>query len=228
MQAWRNLSESSLFAISSSSATIYNDIDKTMIGKLASFTATGIYGAAYRIIDVSLVPVRAMLFAAYPEFFRLGVAGPSVTKKYAYKLIKRSAPYGAVISGSLFLGAPLIPHVLGKNYMAVVEAVRWLAIIPLLRCIHVFLADGLTGAGFQGSRTLVQIGVGALNVILNIFFIRHWSWRGAAWSSIICDSLLAVCLWLVLERVTSHATEKLVGGDPSPTEKESSERLTGF
>ena len=208
-EAWRNLPESSLFAVSSSSATIYNDIDKTMVGKLASFTATGIYGAAYRIIDVSLVPVRAMLSAAYPEFFRLGVGGPSVTKKYAYKLIRRSAPFGAVITVSLLLGAPIIPHVLGKNYLSAVEAVRWLAIIPLLRCVHIFLADGLTGAGYQGSRTLVQVGVGALNVLLNIYFIRNWEWRGAAWSSIICDAALAISLWALFQYLTSREAERL-------------------
>jgi O-antigen/teichoic acid export membrane protein len=208
-QAWKDLPESTLFAVSTSSATIYNDIDKTMVGKLASFTATGIYGAAYRIIDVSLVPVRAMLSAAFPEFFRVGVGGPSATKKYAYKLIKRSAPFGALVTVSLLLGAPLIPHVLGKSYMSAVEAVRWLAIIPFLRCIHIFLADGLTGAGHQGGRTLVQVGVGALNVVLNIFFIRLWSWRGAAWSSVICDAVLAISLWALFQHVTSSETDRL-------------------
>ena len=208
-EAWNNLPESSLFAVSSSSATIYNDIDKTMVGKLASFTATGIYGAAYRIIDVSLVPVRAMLSAAYPEFFRLGVGGPAATKKYAYRLIRRSAPFGAVITVGLLLGAPIIPHVLGKNYLSAVEAVRWLAIIPLLRCVHIFLADGLTGAGYQGSRTMVQVGVGALNVLLNIYFIKNWAWRGAAWSSIICDAVLAISLWVLFQHLTSKEAEKL-------------------
>jgi len=208
-QAWKDLPESSLFAVSTSSATIYNDIDKTMVGKLASFTATGIYGAAYRIIDVSLVPVRAMLSAAYPEFFRLGVGGPSATKKYAYRLIRRSAPFGMLVTVSLLLGAPLIPHVLGKSYISTVEAVRWLAIIPFLRCIHIFLADGLTGAGYQGRRTLVQVGVGVLNVVLNIFFIRHWSWRGAAWSSVICDAVLAISLWALFQHLTSSETDRL-------------------
>lgn len=208
-QAWKDLPESGLFAVGTCSATIYNDIDKTMVGKLASFTATGIYGAAYRIIDISLVPVRAMLSAAYPEFFRLGVGGPFATKKYAYKLIKRSAPFGILVTVGLLLGAPLIPHILGKNYLSAVEAVRWLAIIPLLRCVHIFLADGLTAAGYQGSRTLVQVGVGVLNVALNIFFIRQWSWRGAAWSSILCDAMLAVSLWTVFQRLTSSKADAL-------------------
>jgi len=208
-QAWKDLPESALFAVSTSSATIYNDLDKTMVGKFASFTATGIYGAAYRIIDVSLVPVRAMLSAAYPEFFRIGVEGPTATKKYAYRLIKRAAPFGTFVAIALLLGAPLIPHILGRNYSSAVEALRWLAIIPLLRCVHIFLADGLTGAGYQGSRTLVQVGVGLLNIVLNVFFIRYWSWRGAAWSSVICDAVLAISLWAVFQYLTSSKSEVL-------------------
>lgn len=208
-QAWKDLPEATLYAVSGSSATIYNDIDKTMVGKLANFTATGIYGAAYRIIDVSLVPIRAMLSAAYPEFFRIGAAGATAAKKYAYKLIKRSTPFGVFVTVSLLLGAPLIPHVLGKNYASAVEAIRWLAVIPLLRCIHIFLADGLTGAGHQASRTFVQVGVGVLNVALNIFFIRHWSWRGAAWSSVICDSVLAISFWALFHYFTSRETNRV-------------------
>lgn len=209
LRAWKDLPESALFAVSLSSMSIYNDLDKTMVGRLSSFTATGIYGAAYRIIDVSLVPVRAMLSAAYPEFFRLGVGGPSVTKRYAYKLIKRSLPFGALVAVGLLLGAPVLPHILGKNYTSAVEALRWLAIIPFLRCIHIFLADGLTGAGHQGSRTLVQVGVGVFNVVLNIIFIPIWSWRGAAWSSIVCDATLAISLWAVLQHLSVSKTSVL-------------------
>lgn len=215
-QAWKELPESALFAVSTSSATVYNDLDKTMVGKLASFTATGIYGAAYRIIDVSLVPVRSMLSAAYPEFFRIGVGGPSATRKYAHKLIKRAVPFGSLITVGLLLGAPVIPHILGRNYSSSVEALRWLAIIPLLRCIHIFLADGLTGAGYQGRRTIIQVAVGVMNVVLNVFFIRHWSWRGAAWSSIICDATLVLSLWLVFEHLTSSKVD-MVAAESCPS-----------
>jgi O-antigen/teichoic acid export membrane protein len=208
-QAWRDLPESSLFAISTSSATIYNDLDKTMVAKLSTFTAAGLYGAAYRIIDVSLVPVRAMLSAAYPEFFRLGADGPAATRRYAYKLIKRALPFGAVITIGLLICAPVIPHVLGSSYSTAVEALRWLALIPLLRCVHIFLADGLTGAGYQGRRTAVQVGVGILNALLNVYFIRHWSWRGAAWTSLICDATLAVVLWVTLESLTAKKVDVL-------------------
>jgi O-antigen/teichoic acid export membrane protein len=194
----REMLEGSYFAIGTSAATIYNDIDKTMLARLSDLASTGIYGAAYRIIEVSMSPIRAMSSSAYPEFFRLGVNGPQTTYNYAKKLIRHAAPLGLAIFVGLFLGAPILPLVLGKSFAHSVEAVRWLAILPLIRCGHVFLGDALSGAGFQGVRTLAQVFVAVVNIALNIYFIRHWTWRGAAWTSIMCDALLALSFAAVL------------------------------
>ena len=77
------------FSIGTAAATIYNDIDKVMLGKV-SFAAVGVYAAAYRIIDVSMTPVRALVSAAYPRFFRLGVDGIRPTYNYARAQIGRA------------------------------------------------------------------------------------------------------------------------------------------
>ena len=62
-------------ALAARALTIYNDIDKIMLSKLSDLASTGVYAAAYRIIDVSLTPVRSLVAAAYPQFFRKGVPG---------------------------------------------------------------------------------------------------------------------------------------------------------
>jgi O-antigen/teichoic acid export membrane protein len=49
------LKEGISFSISTSAYTIYNDIDKTMLAKLSTLEATGIYAAAYRLIDVAFI-----------------------------------------------------------------------------------------------------------------------------------------------------------------------------
>jgi O-antigen/teichoic acid export membrane protein len=71
------------------------------------------------------------------------------------------------------------------------EALRWLAVLPILKVVHFFLSDALTGAGFQGIRSAIQIGVAIFNVLINLWIIPLYSWRGAAWSSIASDALLA-------------------------------------
>jgi O-antigen/teichoic acid export membrane protein len=196
---WRALREDAkegvFFSVAGSATTIYNDIDKIMLSKLAELSATGVYGAAYRVIDVTMTPVRSLAAAAYPHFFRKGVGGMAQTYPYALSLIAKTSIYGAFTSAGLWLAAPILPHILGNQYQEVVPAVRWLALIPLLRCLHSFMADALSGAGLQRVRSGIQVVVALINIGLNVVILPRYSWRGAAWTSLGCDGLLATLFW---------------------------------
>jgi O-antigen/teichoic acid export membrane protein len=186
----QDVAEGFFFSVAGSAATVYNDIDKIMLSRLADLAATGVYAAAYRVIDVTMTPVRSLAAAAYPQFFRKGAGGLGATYPYALSLIAKAAIYGSLASAGLWLFAPCLPGVLGPKYEEVVGAVRWLALIPLLRCIHSFLADALSGAGLQRTRTGVQVVVALVNIALNLVILPRYSWRGAAWTSLGCDGLL--------------------------------------
>jgi O-antigen/teichoic acid export membrane protein len=178
------------FSTAQSAQTIYNDIDKTMLARLGTLDATGIYGAAYRLIDVSFVPVSALLYSAYPNFFRAGANGISSSLQYAKPLILRAVGYSVIVCAGILLCAGWVPYVLGPDYTRIVEALRWLSVLPILKAMHYFLADTLTGAGYQAVRTCIQAGVGAFNIVINLWLIPAYSWRGAAWASIASDALL--------------------------------------
>jgi O-antigen/teichoic acid export membrane protein len=186
------LREGFYFSVGLSTQTIYNDIDKTMLARLGTLSATGIYGAAYRLIDVSFAPVTGLLWAAYPNFFRQGAAGVSSSLAYAKPLLKRALGYSVLVCAFILLCAGLVPYILGPEYVRTVEALRWLAPLPILRALHYFLSDTLTGAGYQGVRSALQTAVALFNVLINLWLIPAYSWRGAAWSSIASDGLL-VC-----------------------------------
>jgi O-antigen/teichoic acid export membrane protein len=210
LQALReDVTEGVFFSIAGSAATVYNDIDKIMLSGLANLAATGVYGAAYRVIDVTMTPVRSLAAAAYPRFFRKGAGGMAATYPYALSLIAKTALYGLLASAGLWLLAPALPHVLGSSYEAVVPAVRWLALIPLLRCIHSFLADALSGAGLQRARTGIQAFVAVVNVVANLLILPGYSWRGAAWTSVGCDGLLVVVFWFAA-RYYRHALPRVL------------------
>jgi O-antigen/teichoic acid export membrane protein len=176
----KELLEGFYFSVSLSSQTIYNDIDKTMLARLSTLDATGIYAAAYRLIDVAFTPVRSVLYAAYPTFFRHGQHGIEHSYAYAKKLLKKMAIYSVAVFLGMVLLAPIIPMVIGNEYARTVIALRWLALLPLLKTIHYFLADSLTGAGFQGYRTAGQVLTALMNVVLNLWLIPAYSWVGAA------------------------------------------------
>ena len=190
-----DITEGAYFSLGGAAATIYNDIDKVMLGKI-SFAAVGIYGAAYRIIDVSMTPIRSLANAAYPHFFRRGIEGIESTHAYAKTQIKRSCAYSIALFAGLWVFTPLLPLVLGGNYAQTAVALRWLALLPLLRGVHVFLGDSLSGAGFQGLRSAIQIGIAVMNVGLNLAILPRYGWLGAAWTSLASDGLLVVSLWV--------------------------------
>ena len=196
-------------ALGNSAGTIYNDIDKTMLARLGTLEATGIYGAAYRLIDVSFTPVTSLLGAAYPNFWRVGVGGVAATLRYAKPLILYGLCYAVLVCIAVLAGAGIVPYVLGGDYRFTVEALRWLAILPVLRVVHYFLSDALAGAGHQGLKASIQISVAVFNVLINLWIIPAYSWRGAAWSSIASDTLLMLAIGaavLTLSRRPHSAT----------------------
>jgi O-antigen/teichoic acid export membrane protein len=202
---WEDVREGCFFSVSTSAQSVYNDIDKTMLARLSTFSATGVYGAAYRIIDTSLTPIRALVSAAYPQFFRIGTEGIGATYGYAKRLIRKAVAFGVIDFLGLLILAPLLPHILGPKYAAVAPAIRWLAFIPVMRCVHWFLADALSGANAQGLRAIVQVGVAVLNVGLNLLILPRWSWVGAAWTSLISDAVLMMAIYAIVRwKLTSE------------------------
>lgn len=207
-RARMELREGAYFSISLSAQSIYNDIDKAMLSRLSTLAASGVYGAAYRIIDVSFAPVSALLSASYARFFQHGTEGLPGTLRLARRLLPLSAAYGVAAGLALVLLAPLVPLVLGERYAPIAPMLVWLAPIPLLRACHYFLADALTGAGYQRARSLVQIVVAGANVLLNLWLIPIYSWKGAAWTSLGCDGLLAMGLLLAILKISSGAARR--------------------
>ena len=189
------LLEGVYFSISNSAYTIYSDIDKTMLARLATLEATGIYAAAYRLIDVAFIPISSIAGATYAEFFRQGKDGVKATLAFAKPMVKISSAYSLLAGIGLLVLSPLVPHILGNDYINVVPALQWLAPIPLFRSMQNFGGDILSGTGFQGLRSSVEVIVSVFNIVINLWLIPLYSWQGAAWASLASDGLLMIMLW---------------------------------
>jgi O-antigen/teichoic acid export membrane protein len=98
----------------------------------------------------------------------------------------------------MFICAPLIPHVIGNSFTRSISALRWLCLLPLFRSFQSAAGDAIIGAGYYKFRTGSQFVAAAVNFGLNLYFIPHYSWVGAAWTSLMTDGGLAVMNWAVL------------------------------
>ena len=209
----RRASEGFVFAISGSTTAVYNDIDKVVLSHDGMNQANGIYSMAYRVVNIGTMPIMSIVSAAFPSFFRAGVNGIGATIPMARQLLKRTAALGLVISCSMFLLAPIIPHLVGKSYAESVSALRWLCLIPFFRCFHLSAGDAIAGAGLQRFRLMSQSIAAIGNLLLNIYLIPRYSWHGAAWASLATDGALGVMNWTAVILLSKRAVPVLQGAD---------------
>jgi O-antigen/teichoic acid export membrane protein len=193
------LGEGFSFSLAGSTQSAYNDIDKAMLSHYGMNVANGIYTMAYRIVDVSTVPVTALDAAALPRYFRRRREGARNVANLSVRLAKRAALLGIIMSACMFLAAPLIPHIVGSGFKDSVMALRWLCLIPVFRGIHQLTGSAITGLGFQRFRTAAQIIAAGLNLGLNFWLIPQYGWLGAAWASLATDGALATVNWTLLQ-----------------------------
>jgi O-antigen/teichoic acid export membrane protein len=213
--------EGFVFAVSGSTTSIYNDVDKAMLAHFGMNAANGIYTMAYRVVDIATMPIRSVHAAAFPRFFRKGAGaeGLAGTEPLARKLLSRTAILGAVAGVLMFVCAPLVPIFVGKGFLPSVGALRWLCLIPLFRCFHLAAGDALAGAGRQGIRLTFQMVAAGANVVLNLLLIPRFSWLGAAWASLATDGMLGLFLWTtvlcMMARRRSAARDLLGDAEPA-------------
>jgi O-antigen/teichoic acid export membrane protein len=203
------LGEGAGFAFSGSSYSIYNDIDKTMLTSYGFLQAAGSYAAAYRVIEVATAPIRALYNAALPKIFACGAHGPRESLGLAVRLLNISAAYGVAAAVGLWLAAPYVPLLLGKSFAGTVAVIRILLFLPLLRCFHYSSGNAISGCASQWYRTLAQIAAAAMNLCLNLALIPHWTWKGAAISSLITDAALGAMNWATLLYLYQQSRKKL-------------------
>jgi O-antigen/teichoic acid export membrane protein len=200
----QHLGEGFSFALSSSTAGLYNNFDKAMLGHCGMNAANGIYTMSYRVVDICTIPITSVHAAAFPRFFKKGVGGVRITTAYALHILRRTGPTALAFTVIMFLAAPMIPHLVGSSFSQSVAALRWLSLLPVFRAFHLSAGDALTGAGRLNLRVRLQAAAAAFNFAVNLYLIPHYGWPGAAWSSLTTDGLLAVANWTALMAVHSQ------------------------
>lgn len=195
---FQRIREGFVFAVSGSTTTIYNDVDKVMLGHYGMNVANGIYTMAYRVVNIATIPILSIQSAAFPRFFREGVKGATATLPLAQRLLKRTLPLAVLSAAGMYFFAPLIPRLVGHGFSESMSAVRWLCLIPVFRCLHIGAGDAIAGAGYQRFRLVSQCVAAAANLGMNLYLIPHYAWFGAAVASLLTDGALAIMSWLVI------------------------------
>lgn len=186
-----------VFSTAISADAVGNDGDKVVLAANGFVTDTGLYAAAYRVIQLGLIPLGALANTTHVRFLeRSRVPGYHLRLAMRYSGI--ALAYGIAFGLAVIVAAPLLPIVVGSSFEDSVEIVRWLAPIVALRGLGMYSLNALLGLRRTGLRTGIVVANAAFGVVLYLTLIPSRGWRGAMAATLITEALQVIMTWTAL------------------------------
>jgi O-antigen/teichoic acid export membrane protein len=192
-------------------STVLFRVDMLILSLLVGTVAVGLYGAAYRLLESTLVLSYAVAVAMLPTLSRLSRSSvPSLADAYesAAKVIAITlVPVGCVFA--LFAGA-LMDTLYGPEYATAESALRLLGGAAALYGVSHLGLYVLIAQSRQRTIPWITAGVVVLNVSLNLLLIPRFSIDGAALVTSLSELTLAVLMTAAALRVTGPLSARRV------------------
>ena len=177
-------------------------LDSVMLSKLDTFTAVGVYGVAYKFVDIVhylpaavMPPLLAVLVRAWPD-------DPRAFAENFRRAFTGLAFVGVLVAVEFALFArPLISLLYGSQYAEGAHAAR---IVVAAECLAAFTSLALTALVAVGRNRLYPMAavIGLVtNVGLNLWLIPSRSYEGAAIATLATSALVVVVIWAPLSRL---------------------------
>ncbi|MCO5250154.1 MAG: flippase [Candidatus Kapabacteria bacterium] len=178
-------------------ATMYNNIDITMLGIIKDERETGIFAAAHQLLAFLILPTLILQGAFFPKFSR---ATNFEERDKVISIFSRiNFLLGSFIALNLFLYSDLIVVLLGTQYAESSGALKILSVTIFLQYIVVNYFQPLISWKYEDKvikATLIGL---TLNVIVNMILIPIYGLYGAAIATIFSE-LSVLTMMLILFR----------------------------
>lgn len=168
------------------------DADKALLARLADVGAAGWYTAAYRVVDLVVLPVQALLEATLPRFFAAGAAAREDVQRQFRRVLRAVAAIGLAGGAGLYALASAVPAILGEAYGGSVPMLQALCAMPALVGIRWLLRQVLLGRGHTRLYPAFEVAGAVTNVGLNVILIPGMGWMGAVISSYSSEALMVL------------------------------------
>jgi len=179
------------FLLISLFATIYWRIDIFMLSKLRSVSDVGLYGAAWRVLDLALIVPKSFCLALYPQIASLAAENTrrlrelgDTALRYLVAAAVLMATLASVNSGSL------LSMLYGKDFggaSGTLNVLIWTLVPYVWVRYHAYV---LVGVDRQRADLMLNLTMCLLNVVLNLLLIPSYGHQGAAYAT-----LASICVY---------------------------------
>jgi O-antigen/teichoic acid export membrane protein len=194
----RHLRTSLTYSGGTAGAALQNDGDKAVLSANRLTTDTGLYSAAYRIVQLGQLPINALTNATHVRFLEHDEGQENQHFRRSMQFTAMAAAYGVAFAIGIIIVSPLLPFLLGDDFEGSVTMVVWLSPLVLIRGFVMFPLNGLMGLNKTSMRTALLLASAAVSMVMYIVLIPEIGWKGAALGTLVGEGLLAVAAWTLL------------------------------
>jgi O-antigen/teichoic acid export membrane protein len=199
---WKSLLTGSIvLGVAIALSQAYFRIDALLLALIRSAHEVGLYGAAYKFIEMAGLVLVAFQTAVFPPLTRFVATGDERARRLTQNafdvMVAAAAPLAV---GMLVFATPIVVATAGDDFREGADALRLLAPYVLFAFANGLFFTLLAAAGRD--RRLLTVAGAALtaNVALNVAFIPLYGFRGAAVVSVATEALILLAFLPAVRR----------------------------
>jgi O-antigen/teichoic acid export membrane protein len=185
------------------------NVDLFVIGLFAPIQTVGSYGVARRIMDSSYLSIDAFNRLIYPRFARASRDGLHFALPAAKYALVAALALGIATFLALFVLAPYLPLLFGRDYHDLAFFVRALSGTIVLIAAWAVAVDLLGASGRQGARAMILNGTN----IVGSGLIAVATWIAAPIGTLVAlyviEGFVVIAAWLVLLRLSLRSCQEV-------------------
>lgn len=196
------LKEAVPLATGAAFVTLYYRIDSVLLSKLDTFESVGLYGVAYKFVDlVHFVPSAVAVALLAP----LAAAWPDAPERF-HAMTSQALRVLAVAGGAGLVGAWLFAAdgaelLYGAPYRAAGLATSILVTAEVLAFAAQVAITALIATGRHRWYPVIALSGLAINLGLNLLVIPAFSFEGAALTTLATEAFVLVLMWRQFARI---------------------------
>jgi len=170
---------------------LYFKIDIIMLQYMTTAETVGIYGAAFRILEVLMSIPATLTAVVFPRFARRFAGDRAALPQLFRRALALMAVLGAATCGASVLLAPLMIQIaFGQEFTAAIPLLRILITSLAIIFINYAVIYCLTAQNLQRVNARAAAVCFAVNIGLNALLIPRFQAMGAAWATVITEGVL--------------------------------------
>lgn len=194
------------FALAGLLGGIMLNTDMLLLGWWRSAEEVGLYSSAQRFIQLLTILLPILVTAVFPSFARFAYRDDAKFRQIFEKTMALLfLIYLPIVFGGFILGEDIILTIFGEKYRGSIRIFEIL--LPLL---ILFIPNNLIAQSIfaydKRKIFIIFLLIGAVgNVIFDSLLIPFWGASGAAWATILTQTLAVIFIWRVQKKINDFS-----------------------